>query len=292
MDHAKREELIVYLQTGQSIHSTRNIRSKAQHYKLNDDGKLLNREGKLVLTQDEFSDIVKVHHLQHEHQKRDLLYASMKELYVWPGGREAVTNFIKLCDTCAWDKRIRITHSQFAKFTVLSESTARRLCSNVGLSFTSYMRGTSRKCKLARLIPDHIHRVMADGNCFYRCVAENLCGDQSQHHVIRKLTKVWVTRHRKIIKEFLGDRADVDRHIRNASFSVQDSPATEVEFLAVAIGFQTDIFIHDFPDADSSRSGWYCYPASCTHDRIFAAAGIYLNRRLEHVDLVATTRKD
>ena len=86
--------------------------------------------------------------------------------------------------------------------------------------------------------PVDLHRVLGDGNCFFRCLSFLLTQSEDYHQTMRLLTI------NAIRQSFLPSSQSVRDYIAHTRMSIPNTWSTEVEILAAATLLQTDIYTY------------------------------------------------
>lgn len=95
-----------------------------------------------------------------------------------------------------------------------------------------------------------IIQVTADGNCFFRAVADQLEGNEEEHTKYRNMVVQYILNHREDFEPFIEDDVPFDEYCK--SMEKDGTWAGNLELQAASLGTRTNICIHQ---ANSPR--WY-----------------------------------
>lgn len=84
--------------------------------------------------------------------------------------------------------------------------------------------------------------VTADGNCFFRAVAEQLQGDEEEHAKYRKMVVDYLQEHREDFEPFVEDEVFFDDYLK--SMQEETTWAGHMEIQATSLVTRTNICIH------------------------------------------------
>lgn len=84
--------------------------------------------------------------------------------------------------------------------------------------------------------------VTADGNCFFRAVAEQLEGDEEQHSKYRKMVVDYLEEHREDFEPFVEDDVSFDDYLK--TMREESTWAGHMEIQATSLVTRTNICIH------------------------------------------------
>ena len=125
-----------------------------------------------------------------------------------------------------------------------------------------------------------------DGNCFFRCLAEQLLGDAELHAATRDKVVSFMTLHRNEYVHLVD--GDFEEHMKFMQLTDgrTSSWATEAEISAAARCFDINIFVNR---RDGLSTEWLKLPLSedCNHNKQFIC--ISLNH--EHFDLLHVSNR-
>jgi len=85
-------------------------------------------------------------------------------------------------------------------------------------------------------------KVEGDGNCFFRCIAYVLCGDESFHTQVRQTVLLHMCSGSQILTSLLPPNTTMSQSIATSRMSEDKVWATEVEIISTAHLLQTDIY--------------------------------------------------
>ena len=107
-------------------------------------------------------------------------------------------------------------------------------------------------------MPKQYHRVIDDGNCFFRCISYILTGSEDYHATIRKQVVAHVSTIQEKLTGYLDKHPDI--YIAQSSIEHRGIWATDKEIMTTANLLDCDVIIYTRRGGDTRK--WLPYPAS------------------------------
>ena len=132
--------------------------------------------------------------------------------------------------------------------------------------------------------PKNIHKVVGDGNCFFRAVSFSISGTEKNHvnlrdQIVDHMSSPAISASLKgYLSEDVGDYLERNKMRDNAVW------ATDAEIMGAASHLHSDIFVYTL-SGESNK--WLKYPSTFCLDSSSASA-LYIRNESEHFDVVLT----
>jgi hypothetical protein len=129
----------------------------------------------------------------------------------------------------------------------------KRACEQLSLPTPKPIPARQKKAILG--VPCRINSMAKDGNCFFRTVSFEVCGNAECHRQIRDaVVKYMSDDDNKVFSRYIGNQ--VQTYINESSMNNDGIWATDVEIVATATLLQTAIFVYSDVSGDSR---WLLY---------------------------------
>lgn len=130
------------------------------------------------------------------------------------------------------------------KYSPVSTEVAQTICNELNLNFENY-RPIQPPIVYGSLgIVCKTHKVVKDGNSFFRAVAQVITGCESSHLKIRLAVVKYMENHRKEHMKLIGkEYASMSEYITKSQMKSEGYCASDIEFQGTANGLGVDLFI-------------------------------------------------
>ncbi|XP_077378697.1 uncharacterized protein LOC144019426 isoform X12 [Festucalex cinctus] len=182
--------------------------------------------------------------------------------------RSSVSKTLKSHDAASLDADIQFVGcvtSKTMQFEPIGKETALAICTRLKLEFEKPDAPESATVGLLG-IPCQKEKIVNDGNCFFRAVAQAVSGSQKNHRKIRLAVVKQMESNAVKYKTFLRrEYSSVEEYIKKSKMRNVGSWATEVEIQAAAdcLGVNIFTYLHDKWLQYSSNSKQGIYLENC-----------------------------